>query len=371
MRVHQFVQGFSYGDATSNMALKIQALLGRMGVRESLIYAPLSTTAPTETHRCLDYRLARPSADDVLIYHFGTASQLSGHLAGIPGRLVLMYHNVTPSCYFRAVAPERVAVLDQARDELAALRGRVQLACGISDFNLDLLARLGYERRMVFPAWIDADALALPPDQAVFARYAEPAVNILFVGRVAPNKKIEDLIRLFSCLRAGFQPRKAKLFVAGSYAGVESYYCYLLSLCKELGLRDVNFTGHLSQAALNAYYRMAHAFVCTSEHEGFCIPLLEAAHFGLPVFAFDIPGVRETLGGTGVLWTRRNLPLAAESVAAVLGNEPLRADLLARQRARLRDFDESRVRERLRSLLDRAAGVEGANSAFDSARDLR
>lgn len=361
MEVHQVTQGFAYGDATSNMALTLQGLLLDMGVSASRIFSLAANIGSDQRERCLDIRehAGCSSPENVILYHYGNASPLSEYYANAPDRKILVYHNVTPSCYFRALAPDTASRLDRARDELSALADCTELCCGISAFNLDGLRDCGFRKTMVFPAWIDTKALAIRPTPSILHRYGDGILNLVFVGRVAPNKKIEDLLRVYQCLRSSRPGLRVRLLVVGSFVGMELYKTYLAARCLEAGLDGVTFTGHVTQADLNAYYRVSDALVCASEHEGFCIPLMEASHFDLPVFAFDIPGVRETLNGSGVLFLERDFRYAAEIIARVIFNPELRRDVVKSQKTRLLDFGIDRVAERLSEALA-AVGVDPA-----------
>lgn len=361
MEVHQFTQGFAYGDATSNMALTLQRLLLDMGVSSSQIFSLAENIGSDQRDRCRDIgeHSASSSARNVILYHYGNASPLSDYYASVPDRKILVYHNVTPSCYFKALAPETAARLDRSRDEVAALAGCTDLCCGISAFNLEGIRDHGFRKTMVFPAWIDTDALDVRPTPSILRRYGDGILNLVFVGRVAPNKKIEDLLRVYQYLRRSRPGLRVRLLIVGSFVGMELYKTYLEAKCLEAGLDGVTFTGHVTQADLNAYYRVADAFVCASEHEGFCIPLMEASHFDLPVFAFDIPGVRETLNGSGVLFLERDFGYAAEIVARVIADPDLKRDVVKSQKARLLDFGTDRVAERLAEALA-AVGVDPA-----------
>jgi len=363
MEVHQLTQGFSSGDATSNMALRLQAVLRELG-HASRIFSEPAHIGPRERERCLDARehAGCSGPGNALIYHYGGASDLSDYFASVPDRKVLFFHNVTPPEYFRALFPATAARLEQARQDLRRLSACTDLCCGVSGFNLETLSGLPFRRTMLFPGWPDRALLDRPPSRAVLRQYAGNYTNILFVGRVAPNKKIEDLIATFACLKAGARGVNLRLIVAGTYVGLELYHAWLLALCRRMRLRDVIFTGHVSQEELNAFYRLAHAFLCASAHEGFCIPLLEATHFGVPVFAYDIPGVRETLGGSGVLFRERDFKRAAETVRLVLLNSALRDTIVAGQRERLKVFDETQLKGRTLEMLAKLEGDSGGGT---------
>lgn len=358
MEIHQLVQGFGYGDATSNMAVKLRSVLRGIGYESSEIFSLAENIGADRVDECRDHVMHRDASDagNILIYHYGNASPLSDYFRDCPDRKVLIYHNITPPCYFRAIHPARAANLEKSREDLGRLRDCTDLGCAISGFNARDLEALGFGAVVRFPLWIDRGALSEPAVEPIRRRLRDGHLNIVFVGRVAPNKKIEDIILTFHHLTRRSDALRARLVIAGSIAGMELYWLYLLSLCRELGLEDVVFTGQVSQRELNTYYAASDAFLCASEHEGFCIPLLEAAHFGKPVFAFDIPGVRETLGGAGVLFRRRDFRYAAEIIRSVMADGRVVADIVRRQRTRLQDFDESHIEGRLRQVIARVNG---------------
>ncbi|MEI7436117.1 MAG: glycosyltransferase, partial [bacterium] len=181
---------------------------------------------------------------------------------------------------------------------------------------------------------LDWTRYATPPDRALLRELDDGHVNILFVGRGVPNKRIDDLLQAVATLRYGIEPQ-ARLIHVGSYAGTERYRVVLEARARELGLRDTLFLGAIPQAGLNACYRAAQVFLCMSEHEGVCIPLLEAMRFDLPVAARACAAVPETLDGAGVLFAEPDYPVIAEVLARLARPGELRDGVLAAQRARL------------------------------------
>jgi glycosyltransferase involved in cell wall biosynthesis len=175
-------------------------------------------------------------------------------------------------------------------------------------------------------------------------------MNVLFVGRIAPHKRHEDLIRVFLHLKRTVRP-DSRLLLVGSTRGTESYGESLRAYVDRLGLSDVVFAGHVGSAAWVAYYRCASVYLSMSAHEGFGVPLLECMHFGVPIVAYKAAAVPETLGGAGLLLTARNYAATAELLSLVDEDLDLRAQVVARQRERLRDFLPDRVRDRLVELL--------------------
>lgn len=179
----------------------------------------------------------------------------------------------------------------------------------------------------------------------------QDGINVLFVGRVSPNKRFEDLILTFYYLKRLVRP-DARLLLVGSARGMEPYLEFLQALVERLDLSDVIFTGHVSTAQLVAYYRCASIYLSMSEHEGFGMPLLESMHFGVPIVAYKMSAVPETLGGSGILVKGKEYAAVAELIGLLAEDGDLRARITERQRGRLQDFLPEKVEEHLRELLD-------------------
>ena len=173
-------------------------------------------------------------------------------------------------------------------------------------------------------------------------RFGDGRTNIIFVGRIAPNKRQEDVIRAFYFYKQ-LDP-DARLILAGSQTGFENYADRLRDYADKLGLRDVLFTGHVSFPELLAYYRTATAFLCMSEHEGFCVPLVESMYFNVPIAARKAAAVPDTLGGSGLLLEDNDPLVAAKAVERLVRDKKLRDDVIQDQRRRLADFSYSRIK---------------------------
>ncbi len=206
------------------------------------------------------------------------------------------------------------------KEGLAAL---AELALGVSAYNCTELTAAGAARVRELPILLDLDHLATPPEPAVLNRLAGEEV-VLHVGRFAPNKKLEDLVKVQYWL-ARLRPRARLVLVGGGYEGGRSPYGGgLKALVAELGVPGVEFAGRATQAELTAYYRAAGVYLCLSEHEGFCVPLLEAMRFGLPIVAHASAGIPGTLGEGGILLPGKDPVLVAELLARLLADPPLR-----------------------------------------------
>jgi glycosyltransferase involved in cell wall biosynthesis len=193
---------------------------------------------------------------------------------------------------------------------------------------------------------IDPRPLEEEPNPVVLRMFDDAKTNFLFVGRCIPNKRIEDVIKVF-CYYQRFIDPNSRLLLVGETHGFERYFDSLVRLVDDLALEDVVFTGHVDTDDLAAYYRVADLFLSMSEHEGFCAPLLEAFRFGLPVMAFDAGAVAETLSGAGVLVQEKSFDRIAEMAHLLVHDESLRERVVAGQNRVLERRVESRDEEAL------------------------
>jgi len=350
MQVHQFSPTVSYGDAVSNQALSLQRLLRAMGYRSEIFCDELPQHFEGQALSIGQYA-DYSSPENVLLIHFTLdfSSRVMAWLKQIPDRKVLIYHNVTPHRYFGGINYACMEAAQAGRAQLDHLRTLVEAGWGDSAYNCRELEERGWTRLGVLPIIFEPERYAGSPDPQVLRRW-EGGVNVLFVGRVAPNKRFEDLILTFYYLKRLVWP-DARLFLVGSSRGMEPYLDFLQALVRRLGLSDVFFVGHVSTPHLIAYYRCASVYLSMSEHEGFGAPLLESMHFGLPIIAYKAAAVPETLGGSGVLVCAKKYEAIAELVGLLVVDEDLRARIVARQRERLQDFLPANVRRRLEKLL--------------------
>ena len=340
MRFIQFVQTYARGDAVSNDAAAIGALLRKNGFQTGL-YAEYFDPALKKTVRHIS-KLPAITGEDVLIYHHSIACGSLDIIRALPCRKIMVYHNITPGQFFVGYDMKMAMLCDLGRRALAALSDSFDYVLADSDYNRQELRELGYSCPIdVRPILIPYSDYDQRPDQATIDRYRDGWVNILFVGRVAPNKKQEDVIRAFNCYKKCFNPR-SRLILAGSTAIEE--YAEQLKLYIELNdIRDVIFPGHISFAQLLALYQTADVFLCMSEHEGFCVPLLEAMYFNVPVVARAAAAVPGTLGGAGILLPDKNPALAAAAVDRLVTDAAFRQTVIEGQRRRLDDFSYERV----------------------------
>jgi L-malate glycosyltransferase len=340
-RVHQVLATLGYGDAIGHEVLGIQRALEAAGYQSSIY---VESADPRLENLTLDYRdmVGSVSDTDVLIHHFSIGSRASRTAYALPGRMILVYHNITPPGYFIGVHKDLVKLCFRGRRELTAYIGRSALALGDSEYNRQELESLGFPVTAVLPVVPDFTHLDVVPDRILAAQFDDAWTNVMFVGRVIPNKKLEDVIRTFHVYRARHNPR-SRLLLVGSHSGFERYLEMLHALIARLGTPDVHFLGHVSNEELSALYEVADVFLCASEHEGFCVPLLEAFHKRVPVLAYAATAVPGTMDGAGVLYDTKDPSEIARLVDAVMTDAAVEQAIVdsqdaALERLRAKDF---------------------------------
>lgn len=339
--IHQVLATLGYGDAIGHEVLGIQKVLRGAGY-ESEIF--VQTADSRLEHLTQDYRdLAQAShPDNILIHHFSIGSRASRMAYALPDRMVLIYHNITPPEFFVDVNKELVQLCFRGRRELSLYRSRCDLALGDSEYNRQELESIGFSPTGVLDVVPGFSHLNGPPDYTFARAFDDEWVNLLFVGRVIPNKRIEDVIRFFHAYKTYFNPR-SRLLLVGAHSGFERYLTMLHNFIAGIGARDVHLIGHVSNEELTAYYELADVFVCASEHEGFCVPLIESFYMGVPVIAYAATAVPSTMDGAGVLFTDKDPLHVAGLINAVVDDHDLAARIIAGQdaaleRLRAKDF---------------------------------
>ena len=350
MTFHQWIPAAHAGDAAGDHARAMRDAIRCWG-HDSEIFALHIDDGVDDV---LPWTDSRARAGDVTILHFAVASAMTAEFARLRGRRALVYHNITPARFFAPFSASLARLSAEGRRQLASLAGAVEVAIGVSDYNRRELSALGFTRTEVAPILIDLDRLRRPaPVPALEALLQDGLANILFVGRMAPNKKIEDHIRLAEHYKRYVDAAYRFIFV-GRTDVVPQYYTTIRALIAEYRMLPERFLfpGHVSDDELATYYRNAHAYVSLSEHEGFCVPVVEAMTMDVPVLAYAAGAVPETLAGAGVVFSPKDLEQAAEWLGALVYDAPLRQSVIAGQQRRVQQLGRQKVEPELRRVLE-------------------
>ncbi len=352
MEIIQMLPTISYGDAIGNHVLALADALRSAGYKTKIYAENIDRRLPRGTAKKVEEY--KDKSDNIILFHLSIGSRIADTLLEYKARVIIVYHNVTPPEFWRPYSAQSGQLCEEGLACVRRLAGRPELCLAVSGFNKKDLIRLGYHCPIeVLPILIAFDDYAKKPSQSVIEKYRDDGyVNILFTGRIAPNKKQEDLIAAFYYYKNYINP-KSRLFIVGSFQEGDVYSGKLQKYVDELELNDVVFTGHIPFDEILAYYHVADLFLCLSEHEGFCVPLVEAMYFGIPIIAYDSSAVGETLGGSGLLLQDKDPKVVAEAMNRIVEDRELREKILRNEKARLRDFDNEKIKERFLEIIDR------------------
>jgi glycosyltransferase involved in cell wall biosynthesis len=336
MTVEQFLPAFHYGDAVGNSALALHKYLLGTGVESRLVAMTCDECLRDQAVLFSDYRL---DAGSIKIMHFAIPSPLTDFFLEVKGKKAMIYHNITPAHFFAGYSVALARLTSAGREHLQRLGDCFDLSLGVSQYNAGELRGLGFRDVRVFPLLVNLDDYEQEPSRAYMELLKNERKNILFTGRITPNKKIEDLIKVVFFYKKYISPA-VRLIVVGNTRTLPKYFLAVQDLAARFYLtsEDVLFTGHLPMDEFLAAYRLADVFLSMSEHEGFCLPLLESCFFQVPVVAYDAAAVAETLEGAGILCRDKDPARVAGLVEQVLESEPLRKQLRARAAAKIENY---------------------------------
>ncbi len=347
--IHQFVVGASPGDAIYDQALLFQRALQGWGYESDLYACHMHPSLEGQVPHFSRYR---SHSGDVAIFHYSIGSELSDYMLQLKTPMMMIYHNVTPAEYLEGVSHEMARLVRKGQKELPAFTKKAKIALADSEFNRLDLVTAGYPRTGVLPLALNESKYAVQPNPSLLERFSD-TTNLLFVGRVAPNKRLEEVLKVFYYYHH-IRPDSRLFFVGQAWGPASQYLEWLHSMTESLGLaEDVHFTGHVEFRDMVSYYRLAHLFLCMSDHEGFGKPLIESMHFGVPIVAYASTAIPYTLGDAGVLVHVRDYPLLAELIDVILTDEGLRNTIVATQQRRFEAFREKTVLDQFHTHLKR------------------
>lgn len=356
--VDHFVGHLATGDAVSSDAVAKWRAFRDIGVPGELY-----TADPGEHHRSIAQPLARhnPARSALLVFHYSVWSETAAYVASLVDTPVLfVYHNVTPTGWFEGVNPQAERDTRDGRARLGEFASRSPFAVADSAYSRQELDERGFPATGVVPLLVDLRWLSSRPPRSRSSR--DSTTTFLSVGRIAPNKCHEDTIKIFCHYHRAIDARSRLRIVGQTVVG--PYRDWLDRQVRRLGLTDaVTFTGKISDEALATEYAGADAYICMSEHEGFCAPILEAMHAGIPVLAFAATAVPDTMGNGGVLLLRKDPAVGAEALHLLVTNPALRQRIVEKGRQRVEEFSPALVRRQIFAAALKALELDRARRA--------
>ncbi len=344
-RIVQFSAGFNTGDAISNEMLFLKKNFESQNFKSEIYSENIGDLAKKLAKK---YKLYSYLKDDILIYHHSIHSSIFDFVKSLPVKKILIYHNVTPHEFFLPYDLKLSYFLKKGREELKELKNFFEYSFADSTYNLQELLDLGYPNAEKLPIHYDFSKLKI-----LERKGSSRLKNIIFVGRIAPNKKHSDLIKIAKLLMDHYPEIEFKLYLVG-YCSKE-----LLNYKKELELMiqifqledKVIFSDFIDDEKLFEFYSNADLFLCMSEHEGFCVPLLESIHYGIPIIAFSAGAVKDTLNGSGILLEEKDFMMIAELVKKVLLEDSFKNKIVNQQTLMLEEFKKDESIKKLNDII--------------------
>lgn len=331
-RVCQFSTGFYPGDAITQEMLTFDTYFKEMNWKSEIYSEHIGTAVKSKAIKYSNYKYEK---NDIIIYHHSINSALGDFVVQQKAAKILIYHNVTPYHFFEEYDLQFSYFLRRGKEQLLELNQTFIKSYADSEFNKKELEDYGYKEVEVLPIAYNFNSLDIPGVN----RNKFEGIKILFVGRITPNKRQEDLIRFAEIYRKYFRTNFQIQIVGYSSPSSKVYMEELESLVRFWDLEDhIHFSGYVTHPELIGYYRNSNAFLSMSEHEGFCVPILEAMHFKLPVLAYSAGAIPDTMESSGILFKEKNYTLIAETLEEVLRNEKFKKIILMNQNKRIENY---------------------------------
>ena len=358
-RIDQVIPSLASRDAIGGHTVQLRDLLRSNGYQSDIYYGNASPDR-VEFGYPVSRLGDRSSSGRVLLYQLSIGSGVADMFRERGERKFVNYHNITPADLIEAWIPAVGEEVRWGRAQLRDLAPVTEFAIADSDFNADELRTAGYRSATTVPLLIDLESFSGSPDRALSARLAkqkaEGGTDLLFVGKVSPHKGQHDLIKTLAAYRRLYDP-EARLHLVGGPIS-DDYQNALEQFVEELGLAGaVEFAGSVSHEELIAYYDAADVFVCLSNHEGFCVPLLESMYHGLPIVSYANTAVPETVDSAGLILPDKESGRMAAAIDRIVTDPELRAVLRTASAERVETFALERTRTRFLSALDTACAA--------------
>ncbi len=349
MVVEQFLPAFHYGDAIGNSTLAFHKYLLDKGIKSQIISLTIDELM---SEFALSFRDYVEDESSIKILHFAIPSELTDFFLKVKGKKVMIYHNITPSSFFIDFSDALVKFTLEGRKHLEKLNECFDLSIAVSNFNAEELRTLNFKNVKKIPLMVNLDEYKQPFNKPFYDLIKDDRKNIIFVGRISPNKKIEDLIKVLFYYKKYISP-SIRLIIAGKIDSLPKYFQAVRDLASRFLLtsEDIIFTGHIPFDELLSVYKLGDVFLSMSEHEGFCLPLIESSFFNVPVVAFNAGAVSETLKGSGLIFSEKKTELISGLLENIINDNELRVKINKKQEKLIELYLNEAQPEKIFSLL--------------------
>jgi glycosyltransferase involved in cell wall biosynthesis len=349
------------GDAVCNDVFGMYRVLKKLGFNARIYAADWKVDDPELEVRSISHIGSfLKSSQDILIYHHSMGWESGWEISSeLPCRKVIKYHNVTPPEFFSGWSEEYQSICRAGRGQTKTIANSdCDLYLSASKYNMSELIAEGApaSSSLVVPPFHHADRLEdVEPDFEIIDKYCDGKATVLMVGSLFPNKGHAALLEIFATYFHNYN-YSSRLFLVGKEGvSLQGYSRYLREMAAHFGLADhVVFAGQVDEAALKSYYLMSDIFVTASEHEGFCVPLIESMAMGIPVLAVGSAAIPETVAGSGLAWDKCDPHVFAESIDTLMNDEAIRSGVGHVGRRR---YNESFTNERIEQRFVDALGA--------------
>ena len=352
VKILQLIVTIVKGDAIGNETLMIDRFLRDNNI-ETGIYAE-NIGEGLENKNIYAYeKLPKLDENDVVIYHLCEATKINLDIKKMKCKKIARYHNFTPPIFFERFDFAQYMKQYKAFKEIDSLKSVFDTVLADSEYNKQNLISMGFNEKSIYviPIMIDFSDYEKNLDEDVINKYSDDYVNILFVGRIVPNKKQGDVVRIFSYYQ-NYINKKSRLFLVGTPFS-KKYDLLLQSYISELNCTDVYITNHVRFSEILAYYKIADVFLCMSEHEGFCVPLLEAMYFELPIIAYNSTAIPYTMNSSGCLVNTKNPVFISLIINNIINNNDLRNKIVDSQNKCLEKYSLDSIQKKFKEVIYR------------------
>lgn len=343
--IHQFTPSIVTGDGVSSAIFFTQKVLKELGFNSEIFANHIDSHLINGVKHIDDYS---QSKNQLLLYHHSVGHKQHENIMNFLDEKVLVYHNITPSHFF-ASHPHLKKICNLGREQLASSVHCFSKAYADSNYNAKELEYLGYKNISTISILVDLESKKkIIHDETIVCQNAN-TYNILTVGRIVSNKCQHEIINtIFYLKQNGI--KNLKLFIVGGTSEPD-YEEYLKTLVQNLSLQDeVVFTGKVNDEELVSYYKSADVFITLSNHEGFCIPLVEAMMYDTPVLAFNAGGMATTAPQLS-LFDFKSPDFVAGRILKIKNNSFLRHEMVLSQKKQLEKFSHQNIKSALANFL--------------------
>ncbi len=340
MRLIQIAHALTLHDGASKFVQKMDGMFQKMGYETAVFAHKLDARIKNDHIRTMGQ--FDGTDDDIVIYHMTTGTSFNKWMAKYPHRIVLYYHNITPARFFFGNAWGSWWRCVQGRRQLKAVVKNTFYAWGASEYSCAELREMGLSEVKTLAAIVEPEKfLERPLVQSIHDKYKDGKLNLLIVGRGVPHKKQDEAIKIVRYYKE-YIDQDVRLIIVGNMKA--SFEKKLRCMVERYHMQDdVVFAGSVSNDELCTWYQVSDALLCLSEHEGFCVPLVEAMVFDKPVFAYETAAVPETVGKAGILLRDKSPKYVSEIIRDTLASKDKLNRLSQERKKRLQELSYENI----------------------------